>query len=54
MPGLAEASPVFDGDPDGPCIVEYHDDSGLVGVVGVDRTADLVPYRQELMARAHP
>ena len=52
MPGLADRIAVVDGDPDGPCIAEYHDAAGLVGVVGIDRTADLAPYRKQLLARA--
>ncbi len=52
MPGIADRVRLADGDIDGPCIVEYTDDSGLVGVVGVDRTADLAPYRKQLMSRA--
>lgn len=51
MPGLAGRVVIADGDVDGPCIVTYHDDSGLVGVVGIDRTQDLAPFRKELMAR---
>ncbi len=51
MPGIATSITVAEGTPDGPCIVEYHDDSGLVGVVGVDRTADLAPYRTALLER---
>ncbi|MBK9738406.1 MAG: FAD-dependent oxidoreductase [Actinobacteria bacterium] len=51
MPGIADRIVVVDGDPDGPCIVEYHDATGLIGVVGVDRTQDLVPYRKQLMSR---
>ena len=50
MPGLATTIVPLD-DVDGPCIVEYHDDSGLVGVVGIDRTQDVAPYRRELLAR---
>lgn len=51
MPGLASATRVADGEPDGPVIVEYLDDDGLVGVVGIDRTKDLAPYRARLMER---
>lgn len=51
MPGNASRIAVAQGDVDGPCVVEYHDDSGLVGVVGIDRTPDLVPYRKALLAR---
>jgi NADPH-dependent 2,4-dienoyl-CoA reductase/sulfur reductase-like enzyme len=52
MPGIATRITVAEGTPDTPCIVEYHDDSGLVGVVAIDRTADLAPYRKELMQRS--
>jgi len=52
MPGLAVDIAVVDGDVDGPCVVEYHDATGLVGVVGVDRTADLAGYRAQLLDRA--
>ncbi|MFM7145394.1 MAG: NAD(P)/FAD-dependent oxidoreductase [Actinomycetales bacterium] len=51
MPGLATEIVVSSGTPDEPCIAEYHNDTGLIGVVGIDRTADLAPYRKELMAR---
>jgi NADPH-dependent 2,4-dienoyl-CoA reductase/sulfur reductase-like enzyme len=54
MPGLATHIDVADGDVDGPCIVEYRDASGLVGVVGVDRTRETAPYRQQLMGRSGP
>jgi 3-phenylpropionate/trans-cinnamate dioxygenase ferredoxin reductase component len=54
MPGIADRIELVDGDPDGPCIVEYHDSTGLVGVVGVDRTQELAPYRKQLMARSGP
>lgn len=53
LPGLATGIDVVSGQLDGACIVAFSDASGLVGVVGVDRTADLAPYRAELMARAH-
>jgi NADPH-dependent 2,4-dienoyl-CoA reductase/sulfur reductase-like enzyme len=43
---------LVEGDLDGPCIVEYRDSAGLVGVVGLNRTADLAPYRAQLMARS--
>lgn len=52
MPGLATDVTVVDGDVDGPCIVEYRDHDGLVGVVGIDRTADLAAYRTPLQERA--
>jgi 3-phenylpropionate/trans-cinnamate dioxygenase ferredoxin reductase subunit len=51
MPGLATRIEVADGDANGPCIVEYLNATGLVGVVGVDRTPELAPYRKTLMER---
>lgn len=51
MPGLATDVRLVDGDIDGACIVEYVNDTGLVGVVGLDRTQDLAPYRKQLMDR---
>lgn len=51
MPGLATQTRVADGEVDGPVIVEYLDDEGIVGVVGIDRTRDLAPYRAQLMER---
>jgi NADPH-dependent 2,4-dienoyl-CoA reductase/sulfur reductase-like enzyme len=51
MPGLAARIEVADGDANGPCIVEYLNATGLVGVVGVDRTPELAHYRKTLMER---
>lgn len=51
IPGAAVESRLVDGSYDHECIVEYHNESGLVGVIGVNRTADLAPYRQLLLAR---
>ena len=51
MPGLAMTTRIVDGELDGPVIVEYLDDHGVVGVVGIDRTKDLAPYRAQLMER---
>ena len=51
LPGIGTSHRIVDGDPDGPCIVEYHDDDGLVGVLGIDRTQDLLPYRKAIMER---
>jgi len=42
---------MVEGTADDACIVEYSDESGLVGVVGVDRTAELAPYRKHLLER---
>jgi NADPH-dependent 2,4-dienoyl-CoA reductase/sulfur reductase-like enzyme len=52
MPELADRVAVVDGEPDSACIMEYHDERGLVGVVGIDRTADLGPWRARIAARA--
>ena len=51
MPGIAQDYRIVDGAYDGDCIVEYHDSSGLVGVIGVNRTAELAPYRKQLLDR---
>ena len=52
MPGIADRVEVVSGTVDEPCIVEYSDASGLVGVVGVDRTAEVAPYRKARLARS--
>ena len=52
MPGIADRVEVVSGAVDEPCIVEYSDASGLVGVVGIDRTAEVAPYRKALLARS--
>jgi 3-phenylpropionate/trans-cinnamate dioxygenase ferredoxin reductase subunit len=51
MPGLGTDVRIVDGDVDGDCIVEYHDNSGLVGVVGLNRTRDVAQYRKQLQSR---
>jgi NADPH-dependent 2,4-dienoyl-CoA reductase/sulfur reductase-like enzyme len=51
MPGIATRIEVVEGSVDAACIVEYHDASGLVGVVGIDRTRELTPYRTALLDR---
>lgn len=48
-PGLADQIEVVDGVPAGACIVEFRRADQLIGVVGVDRTADLAPYRARLL-----
>ena len=50
MPGLGTPT-VVQGKLDGACIVEYHRGDDLVGVVGVNRSEDLMPYRKQLLAR---
>ena len=52
MPGIATEIRLVEGSADSACIAEYHDASGLVGVVGIDRTQELAPYRMQLMQRA--
>lgn len=52
LPGIGTSIELVDGEADGPCIVTYTDESGLVGVVGVDRTPDLAPYRKHIASRA--
>ena len=50
MPALGD--PVLvDGDWSGNCIVEYLQAGELVGVVGVNRSKDLMDYRKRLLAR---
>ncbi|MCF8527984.1 MAG: FAD-dependent oxidoreductase [Candidatus Nanopelagicales bacterium] len=51
IPGAASEYRLVEGTYDGDCIVEYHDSSGLIGVIGVNRTAELLPYRRRLLAR---
>lgn len=50
LPGSATHREVL-GDPHEPCIVEYFDEVGLVGVVGVDRTQEVARYRAVLSER---
>lgn len=50
LPGSATHRVVLE-DPDEPCIVEYFDEEGLVGVVGLDRTQDVARYRATLAQR---
>ncbi|PHX60747.1 MAG: ferredoxin reductase [Actinobacteria bacterium] len=51
MPGIATSIQIVDGSANDACIVEYSNDTGLVGVVGVDRTSELAPYRKQLLDR---
>lgn len=50
LPGAATHRAVL-GHLDEACIVEYSDEAGLVGVVGVDRTQDVARYRAALSER---
>ncbi|MEY3733810.1 MAG: Reductase C-terminal, partial [Actinomycetota bacterium] len=47
LPALGEPT-LVDGEWSGDCIVEYLRDGEVVGVVGVNRTKDLMPYRQSI------
>ncbi|MFA7323921.1 MAG: FAD-dependent oxidoreductase [Candidatus Nanopelagicales bacterium] len=51
IPMLGEATNFVERDDDGSCIVEYLDDQGVVGVVGINRTAELARYRKVLGTR---
>ena len=47
QPALGEAT-LVDGEWSGDCIVEYLRDGEVIGVVGVNRTKDLMHYRKEI------
>lgn len=51
IPGIAQEYRLVEGTYDDACIVEYHNHSGLVGVIGVNRTAELASYRKQLLDR---
>ena len=51
IPGIAQEYQLVDGSYDEACIVEYRNNSELVGVIGVNRTAELAPYRKALLTR---
>ena len=51
MPHLADRREVVAGDVTGPCIVEYFYQGQLIGVVGIDSTAQLLRYKKEFAAR---
>jgi len=46
MPGLADSINVVDGDLSGDCVVEYVLGDKVVGVVGINTSAKLAPYRK--------
>ena len=52
MPSLATDISIVESDSDGNCIAEYSDASGLVGVVGINRTSEVARYRKQLSSRA--
>ena len=47
LPALGEAT-LVDGEWSGDCIVEYLRDGEVIGVVGVNRTKDLMHYRKDI------
>ena len=51
QPGLGTEVVVVEGDLTGPSIVEYRRDGEVVGVLGIDRTAALIPWRKALLER---
>jgi len=52
LPSIATEVTVIESDADGNCIAEYSDSSGLVGVVGINRTSEVARYRKLLSTRA--
>lgn len=50
LPGLADEIRIVQGDPDSACVAEYRRAGALIGVIGIDATSALVPYRTALMA----
>lgn len=50
LPGLADEVLIVSGNPDSECVAEYRRAGTLVGVIGIDATSALVPYRAALMA----
>jgi NADPH-dependent 2,4-dienoyl-CoA reductase/sulfur reductase-like enzyme len=51
QPGLGDEVVVVEGDLTGPSIVEYRRAGDVVGVLGIDRTAALIPWRKALLER---
>lgn len=52
MPSIGTDVAIVESDTDGNCIAEYSDPSGLVGVVGINRTSEVARYRKLLSSRA--
>jgi NADPH-dependent 2,4-dienoyl-CoA reductase/sulfur reductase-like enzyme len=50
LPGIADEIVIVGGEPSGECVAEYRRDGALVGVIGINSTSALVPYRTALMA----
>jgi NADPH-dependent 2,4-dienoyl-CoA reductase/sulfur reductase-like enzyme len=51
QPDLGDEVVVVEGDLSGPSIVEYRRAGDVVGVLGIDRTAALMPWRKALLER---
>ena len=52
IPSIGTEVSIVEADNDGSCIAEYSDSSGLVGVVGINRTSEVARYRKLLSTRA--
>lgn len=51
IPSIATAVTIIEAADDGSCIAEYTDSSGLVGVVGLNRTSEIAHYRKRFTGR---
>jgi len=51
IPSLGTEVSIVDSDTSGNCIAEYRDATGLVGVVGINRTSEIAYYRKLLNSR---
>ena len=51
IPSLGTEVAIIDSDTAGNCIAEYRDATGLVGVVGINRTSEIAYYRKVLNSR---
>jgi NADPH-dependent 2,4-dienoyl-CoA reductase/sulfur reductase-like enzyme len=52
IPSIGTEVSIVEADNDGSFIAEYSDSSGLVGVVGINRTSEVARYRKLLSTRA--
>ena len=50
LPGIADEIAIAGGEPTGECVAEYRREGRLVGVIGINSTSALAPYRAALMA----
>ena len=51
LPSIATDVNIVESEADGSCIAEYSDASGLIGVVGLNRTSEIARYRKLLSNR---